>query len=332
MNAYPLPIEETAFADVPLLITGGAGFIGSHLANALAAHGAEVRVIDDLSSGSRRNLSDDIELYEASILDRSVLEAAMSDCRFVFHLAALVSVAESVADARECMRINVDGTQSVLETAMHAGVSRVVCATSAAAYGESPNLPSREVDPFCCCSPYAVSKVACECLMQAYARCYGLSTISLRLFNIFGPRQDPKSPYAAVISAFTDALINGWHPKVFGDGNQTRDFTYVDNVVHAFELAATTRRELQGEVANIGCGRRISLLAALDAMSQALEVSVMPLFEAPRNGDVRDSQADITMAGKLLGYAPIVQFEEGIERTMLAAQERSLRPEPTELQ
>jgi Na/Pi-cotransporter len=262
-------------------------------------------------------------------LDRSTLDAAMSGCRCVFHLAAQVSVAESVADPRECMRINVDGTQSVLEAAMHAGVSRVICATSAAAYGESPNLPSREVDPICCCSPYAVSKVACECLMQAYARCYGLSTISLRLFNIYGPRQDPKSPYAAVISAFTDALINGWHPKVFGDGKQTRDFTYVDNAVYAFALAAMTRRELQGEVVNIGCGRRISLLEALDAMSRALEVTLTPHFDAPRNGDVRHSQADITLARRLLGYTPIVQFEEGIERTMRAVQERSLRPEPT---
>jgi len=311
-------VDAAFFGGRSILVTGGAGFIGSHLVEHFRAAGAMVRVLDDLSTGHREHLPGDVEFIEGSILDEDLLATAVRGCDCVFHLAACVSVPQSVQDPDGCMRVNVTGTQRVLDAACAAGVRRILCAASAAAYGADPSLPSRESDPVDCWSPYAASKVACEALLQAYARCYPVSTVSLRFFNIFGPRQDPSSAYAAVISAFADALQNGRSPRIFGDGTQTRDFTYVDNVVSACALAASSPRALAGDVINIGCGERIPLLRVLEAMTHAWfgdpDADASPIFEPRRSGDVPHSQADITRARDVLGYTPVVTFDEGIRR------------------
>ncbi|MBX3364970.1 MAG: SDR family oxidoreductase [Phycisphaeraceae bacterium] len=298
------------------LVTGGAGFIGSHLAHALAARGCRVRVLDDLSGGYIENLPPGVTFFQASILDDGTLKRAVAGCDWVFHQAAMVSVPESVEKPEECIRINVLGTERVLTHARDAGVRRVMFAASAAAYGNSPKLPSTEADLPDSWSPYAMSKVAGELLLQTYVRCYGLSTVSLRYFNIFGPRQDPNSPYAAVISTFARKLLAGAMPTIMGDGQQTRDFTYIDNVVLANLLAATCPRPLAGEVLNIGTGRRSSLLDVLAGMGKALGVEVSPSFGPPRAGDVRHSCADIARAREVLGYEPIVGLDEGLGRLL----------------
>lgn len=304
------------FANHTVLITGGAGFIGSHLADRLIELGAQVRIVDDLSGGLRPNVPAGARLIEASILDDARLREAMLGCRFVFHQAAMVSVPESVEKPTRCADINITGTQRVLEAARDLGVHRVMFAASAAAYGGNPQLPCREDQPPDCWSPYAASKVAGELLLRAFAHCYELSTVSLRYFNIFGPRQNPDSPYAAAISAFIKALTAGRQPTIFGDGLQTRDFTYIDNVVHANLLAASSPNPFRGEVINIGTARRISLLDVLEQMALALGTKVEPKFGPPRAGDVRDSVADISRARDLLGYEPIVDFATGIRRTL----------------
>ena len=307
---------QQQFRDATVLITGGAGFIGSHLARRLVELGATVRVIDDLSGGFKDNLPKQAELRQASILDEKSLREAIGGCRFVFHEAAMVSVPESVEQPGRCAQINIMGTQHVLEAARNAGAQRVIFAASAAAYGGNPKLPSREDHPTDCNSPYAASKVAGEVLMSAFGKCYELSTVSLRYFNIFGPRQNPDSPYAAAISAFAKALRAGKQPTIYGDGKQTRDFTHIDNVIHANLLAAASSRRFQGEIINIGTGNRISLLDVLREMGRVLGVDVKPVFDTPRAGDVRDSIADISKARELLGYQPIVDFAAGIERTL----------------
>lgn len=304
------------FANHTVLITGGAGFIGSHLAGRLIELGAQVRIVDDLSGGLRPNVPAGARLIEASILDDARLREAMLGCRFVFHQAAMVSVPESVEKPTRCADINITGTQRVLEAARDLGVHRVMFAASAAAYGGNPQLPCREDQPPDCWSPYAASKVAGELLLRAFAHCYELSTVSLRYFNIFGPRQNPDSPYAAAISAFIKALTAGRQPTIFGDGLQTRDFTYIDNVVHANLLAASSPNPFRGEVINIGTARRISLLDVLEQVALALGTKVEPKFGPPRAGDVRDSVADISRARDLLGYEPIVDFATGIRRTL----------------
>lgn len=298
------------------LVTGGAGFIGSHLAHGLTACGAKVRVFDDLSGGFAANVPAGAELIRASILDEDALTQACAGVQYVFHLAAMVSVVESVERPAECVRRNVEGTQRVLSAAQAGGARRVMFAASAAAYGNTPNLPSKETDLPDCWSPYAMSKVAGEHVLRAFSRNRGLDTVSLRFFNIFGPRQDPKSPYAAVISAFTDALAGGRTPRVLGDGLQTRDFTYVDNVVLANLLAATNPGRLEGEVFNVGTGARITLLEVLEHMGRVLGVDATPTHGEPRAGDVRHSCADISKARARLGYEPIVDFATGIERTL----------------
>ena len=233
----------------------------------------------------------------------------------------MVSVPQSVAQPGECMMVNVVGTQRVLSAAARAGVQRVMFAASAAAYGNTPSLPSRESDLPDSWSPYAASKISGELLLQTFARCASLSTVSLRYFNVFGPRQDPKSPYAAAISAFAEALIASRRPKIFGDGEQTRDFVPIENVVHANLLAAASPRPLAGEVINIGCAGRIRLVDVLAEMGAALGVKVDPEFLPSRAGDVRHSSADISRARDLLGYQPIVPFAEGIRRTLSWARE-----------
>lgn len=311
-----LPSYHRSFHNIAVLITGGAGFIGSHLAKRLIKLGAKVRILDDLSGGFRENVPMQAELVVASILDESALRDAIRGVRFVFHEAAMVSVPESVGDPRRCAEVNIMGTEMVLEAAKNAGVQRVMFAASAAAYGGNPQLPSCELHAPDCQSPYAASKVAGEALMQAFGRCYELSTVSLRYFNIFGPRQNPDSPYAAAITAFARAIRSGRQPTIYGDGRQTRDFTYIDNVVHANLLAAASSHALHGEIINIGTGRQISLLDVLAHMGHALNASVQPAFAPPRAGDVRDSVADITKAREVLSYEPIVDFETGIKATL----------------
>lgn len=315
----PLPSlpYANAFRGQRVLVTGGAGFIGSHLAHRLLELGAAVRVIDDLSSGAVENLPADVAFLQASILEDGPLREAIAGCRFVFHQAAMVSVPESVEHPDRCAMVNILGTEKVLEAARDAGVARVMFAASAAAYGGTPNLPSRETDLPDCWSPYAASKVAGELLLKAFAHCYPISTVSLRYFNIFGPRQNPNSAYAAAISAFAKALTSpDAQPTIFGDGLQTRDFTYVDNVVHANLLAAASPRQFKGEVINIGTGQRINLLEAINQMARVLKVDAQFKYGPPRAGDVRDSVADISKAKELLGYEPIVDFATGIERLL----------------
>lgn len=299
-----------------VLITGGAGFIGSHIGHALHRLGASVVVLDDLSGGYEGNVPPGADFVRASILDEAALRSAVRGCSLVFHEAALVSVPQSVSEPERCSQINMVGTQRVLSAAAEAGVRRVVFAASAAAYGNNPTLPSREDHIPDCWSPYAASKVAGELMLQSQARCSSLSAVSLRYFNIFGPRQDPTSAYAAVISAFMRMLLSGRRPTVMGDGQQTRDFTFIDNVVSANLLAATSPRPFAGEVMNVGTGVRTSLLEVLARMGEALGVDASPTFSPPRAGDVRHSVADISRARELIGYTPVVDFAEGIRRTL----------------
>ena len=307
------------FRDSIAAVTGGAGFIGSHLVHRLLALGATVRVIDDLTGGFRENLPLDnprLEFIESSILDEPALRRAVNGAEYIFHEAAMVSVPQSVEDPRMCADINILGTELVLEAAREAQSRRVIIASSAAVYGGEPELPSREDQPVDCWSPYAAGKAAGECLAQAFSRCYQLSTVNLRYFNIFGPRQNPNSPYAAAICAFESRLRNGVQPAIFGDGAQTRDFCPVANVVHANLLAASSPRQLQGEAINIGTGRRVSLLEVLKHMGEILGVDSTPKFDKPRAGDVPHSVADISRARELLNYEPIVSFEDGLRELL----------------
>ncbi len=304
------------FEGCRVLITGGAGFIGSHLGRHLLAAGAEVRILDNLSTGLRTNLPEGAEFHMGSVTSPEQALESAEGCAYVFHEAAMVSVPESIEQPDTCLAVNVAGTHNVLEAARRAGARRIVFAASAAAYGAAPTLPSREEHPPDSYSPYAFSKVAGEQMLTAYARCYGVSAVSLRYFNIFGPRQNPDSPYAAVISAFLKAIDAGRSPVVHGDGLQTRDFTHVDNVVYANLLAATSAQPVAGEIFNIGTGARISLLDVLDVMRRALDTPIRPQFAEARPGDIRHSQADITRARDVLGYAPIVGFEEGMTRML----------------
>lgn len=304
------------FDGASVLVTGGAGFIGSHIVRRLLQLGARARVVDDLSTGKADNVPPDVDFRHGSILDRDLMRDAIAGVDYVFHEAAMVSVPLSVEQPGACFRTNIEGTEVVLELAADAGVRRLVLASSAAVYGDEPELPSRESDPMCCCSPYAASKAAGEVLLQAFGRCTALSTVSLRYFNIFGPRQRPDSPYAAAISIFADRLKSGASPTIFGDGSQTRDFTFVDNVVHANLLAAAYDGVPRGEVFNVGTGRRVSLLEVLEHMGTALGVRPNPGFAATRAGDVPHSSADVTRATEVLGYEPIVDFEAGIAETL----------------
>ncbi|MEL7472955.1 MAG: NAD-dependent epimerase/dehydratase family protein [Planctomycetota bacterium] len=308
-----------AFKGRKALITGGAGFIGSHLAHAIHALGAHVTVLDDLSGGFRENLPSGVELIEASVLDAAALERAIDGAAFVYHQAAMVSVPQSVEQPELCAQVNIVGTQGLLAAAKRAGAGRVCFAASAAAYGDTPTLPCSESHAPDVYSPYAASKVAGELLCATYARNFDLCAVALRYFNIFGPRQDPNSPYAAVISAFAKRLLAGGQPSIFGDGNQTRDFTYIDNVVLANLLASTAPAEpVAGRVFNIGTGERSNLLEVHAALNEALDTPLPggPTFGPVRAGDVRDSVADISRARETLGYEPMVGLAEGLRSTM----------------
>ncbi len=297
-------------SDRSILITGGAGFIGSHLADRLLAGGARVSIVDDLSTGARRNVPEGAAFTEASILDFD--HALLDGVDAVVHLAAVVSVPESVEDPAHCHAVNVTGTAQLLEASRDANVRRFVLASSCAVYGGDPSLPSRESDAIDPLSPYAASKAAAEAFTAAFGRCCDLDTVSLRFFNVFGPRQDPRSPYAAVVAAFFDALREGRPVRFDGDGEQTRDFIAVANIVDALTRAAATKEPLNGVALNVGTGRGTSLLTLLETMSRLTETTPAVTHGPGRIGDVRHSRADITLIRKMLGYEPTVDLAAGL--------------------
>ena len=308
------------------LITGGAGFIGSSIAEALLTSGESVRILDDFSSGRRENLEGlpgRWELTEGTIVDPAIVAQAMLGVDVVFHQAAIPSVARSVENPQATMLAGVQGTAVVLDVARHAGVRRVIFAASSAAYGDTPALPKVESMTPIPLSPYAVSKLAGEHLLRVFAQLYGMETVSLRYFNVFGARQDPKSEYAAVIPKFITAALHGQRPVVFGDGGQTRDFCHIDNAVRANLLAAGSPRKLAGEVVNIACGERTSLNQLLKYIGELAGTSLAPEYHAARAGDVRDSLADVSAARELLGYEPAVGIREGLRRTFEAFARRT---------
>ena len=306
------------FAGSRVLVTGGGGFIGSHLAEALLRLGARVAVLDNFVTGRRENLEhiDGAELIEASVLDAEAVDRAVRGARYVFHQAAAVSVSHSVEKPALFHDVNGKGTMNVLEAARGAGVARVMFAASSSAYGDSEVLPKVETMQSLPKSPYAATKLYGEGLMRAYSRSYGLDTACLRYFNIFGPRQTPDSAYAAAIAAFAKAMINGNRPTIYGDGEQSRDFTFVHNAVHANLLAARFPETLAGKVFNVGCGERVSLNVLAKLMAELLGTPhLTPVYAPERAGDVRHSLADISRARELLGYEPIVNFRDGLAAT-----------------
>lgn len=300
------------------LVTGGAGFIGSHLVDALVNRGEQVRVIDSFLTGSRANLAnvlDKIDLYNVDITRLEDLHDPMQGVDYVLHQAALPSVPRSVADPAKVHEICATGTLNVLIAARDAGVKRVVYAASSSAYGDvegeykSETLPPRPL------SPYAVAKLAGEQYCQVFYHVYGLETVALRYFNVFGPRQDPTSEYSAVIPLFMTSMLDDRRPTIYGDGTQSRDFTFVENVVKGNLLACTTAG-VAGQVMNLACGDRISLVDLVNALNGLLGKSIEPIFAAPRPGDIKHSRADISKAREMLGYEPAVSFAEGLARTL----------------
>lgn len=302
-----------------VLVTGGAGFIGSHLVEALLNEGHRVRVVDDLATGRLKNLAgvrDRIDWIEASLVDFEVCQRAVEGIDVVFHEAAIPSVPRSVAEPLLSHESGPTATVHLLEAARGAGVRRVMFAASSSAYGDAPSSPKVESmypDPL---SPYAAGKLAGEHYIRVYAKTMGLDGVSLRYFNVFGPRQDPSSPYSGVISLFIKAMARGDRPKIYGDGLQTRDFTYVSNVVAANLAAMRHPGPLEGAVVNVGAGQSVSLLDLVTELNHLLGTNLEPEFLPPRAGDVRDSLADLTQARKLIGYAPTVDFAEGLRRTV----------------
>jgi nucleoside-diphosphate-sugar epimerase len=299
------------------LVTGGAGFIGSNTVDELVRRGHEVTVLDDLSAGKESNLdgvASKIQIIRGSITDLDVVHKACHGSDFVLHLAARTSVPRSLQNPLETNHANIDGTLNVLVAARDAKVRRVVFAASSSAYGETPTLPKTEAMPPAPISPYGVTKLVGELYAQVFGRVYGLENVSLRYFNVFGPRQDPGSPYSGVLSRFITALRDGAEPVVFGDGEQSRDFTYIDNVVQA-NLLACEAPNASGLVFNVGTGDRFTLNETLRLLAKVSGKLARPRYDPPRAGDIRDSQADITLARTLLGYNPTVGFEEGLGRT-----------------
>jgi nucleoside-diphosphate-sugar epimerase len=299
------------------LVTGGAGFIGSHLAEELVRRGHTVRVADSLITGKRANLDhvSPVEFCEGDLADLDFARSVVAGCDYVLHQAAIPSVPRSVNDPIASNRANVDATLNVLVAARDAGAKRLVFAGSSSAYGNTPTLPKREDMASSPLSPYALQKVVGEQYLQMFTRLYGLETVSIRYFNVFGPRQDPSSPYSGVISVFATALLENRSPTIYGDGGQTRDFTYVANVVDGV-LRACEAPAASGEVINVATGGRISLNQLFQEMKKIVGASVEPTYAEPRAGDVRDSQADIAKAKEILGYEPTVSFEDGLKRTI----------------
>jgi UDP-glucose 4-epimerase len=322
------------------LVTGGAGFIGSHLAEELLRRGQRVRVADNLSTGKRANVDAaeaaasasiiaggagsnagstailrEIQFVEGDLADIDVARAAVEGIEIILHQAAIPSVPRSINDPLTSHRANVDGTVNLLVAATEAKVRRIVFAGSSSEYGDTPTLPKHEEMPVQPLSPYALQKVIGEQYMDQFRRFFGIETVSIRYFNVFGPRQDPSSPYSGVISLFIRALLEGRPPTIYGDGEQTRDFTFVANVVDGVLRAAETPG-ISGEIINVATSSRISLNHLLAALQRMIGTDIHPIFAPARNGDVRDSQADIRKAERLLGYKPTVSFEDGLRRTL----------------
>jgi UDP-glucose 4-epimerase len=300
------------------LVTGGAGFIGGHLVEGLLAAGFRVRVLDDFSSGREENLracAGRVELLRGDVRDEALLGRAVAGVEVVFHEAAVPSVPRSVAEPLRTNSVNVEGTLRVLEAARRAGVRRLVYAASSSAYGDTPKLPKEETMPANPRSPYALQKYAGEVYCRLYSELYGLETVALRYFNIYGPRQDPQSQYAAVIPRFVVACLAGERPVIYGDGEQTRDFTMVADAVRANLLAADAA-DASGAVCNIAAGRRTSLNRLFELVRELTGAAVEPRYEAAREGDVRDSLASLERAETILGYRPEVDLREGLRRTV----------------
>jgi UDP-glucose 4-epimerase len=310
------------------LVTGGAGFIGSHLAEALVERGHRVRILDNLSTGSLESLAairDRVEFIEGDLRDGDAVRLAARGIEWIFHQGALASVPRSVADPLSTHEVCATGTLNVLLAARETGVKRVVYAASSSAYGALEKLPKQETDPTLPLSPYAAAKLAGEHYCAAFTNVYGLETVRLRYFNVFGPRQPPDSPYAAVIPLFVEAMLHGRSPRIHGDGLQSRDFTYVEDVVRANLLAAEAPTA-SGKVYNIACGRRTTLLELVDELNALLGTNLRPVHEAPRPGDVRHSQADITRAQQELGYQPTWDIPRGLQALLEHFRTRTAPP------
>jgi nucleoside-diphosphate-sugar epimerase len=299
------------------LVTGGAGFIGSHLTEELVRRGARVRVVDNLATGKRQNVAHipDVEFIEGDLADLAVAKRAVAGIDYVLHQAAIPSVPRSVQDPITSNIANIDASLNVLVAARDAAVKRVVYAGSSSAYGNSPTLPKVETMATAALSPYALQKLVAEQYCQMFTQLYGLETVTIRYFNVFGPRQDPSSPYSGVISLFISALCEGRAPTIYGDGGHTRDFTYVANVVDGV-LRACDAKDVSGDVINVATAGRVSLNQLFETIRNLVEARVEPIYTEPRAGDVRDSQADIGKARRLLGYEPRVSFEEGLRKTV----------------
>jgi len=301
------------------LVTGGAGFIGSNIVEHLVGQGKSVRVFDNFSTGKHENVRafvDKAEIVEGDLRDAKSIQQAVTGVRFVLHLGAIPSVTRSVEDPRTTNDVNITGTVNLLLAARDADVKRVVFTSSSSVYGDTPTLPKREEMTPSPLSPYAVHKITGEYYSRVFWRLYGLETISLRYFNVFGPRQDPQSQYAAVIPRFITAIMRDQSPVIFGDGKQTRDFSHIENVIDANVAACEAPKEALGESFNVACGGRISLLDLVETVNKILGKKVNPKFDPPRPGDILHSQADISKAEKLLGWKPRVGFADGIAKTI----------------
>ncbi|MEP6775983.1 MAG: SDR family oxidoreductase [Chloroflexota bacterium] len=304
------------------LVTGAAGFIGSNIVEELVARGAEVRAFDNLSTGKISNLQpfmDKIAFIEGDLNDGDLLRDVVRGADYILHQGALPSVPRSMLDPLKSHEANATGTLKLLIAARDEGVKRLVYASSSSVYGNSPTLPKREDMPTQPLSPYAVNKLAAEQYCRVFAREFGLPAVALRYFNVFGPRQDPSSQYAAVIPAFISSVLKGQSPTIYGDGTQTRDFTYVQNVVQA-NLLACESDKADGEAINIACGERTSLLDLMGEINRLLGTDVRPIFQPGRAGDVKDSLADISKARELIGYTPGASFSEGLASTVRSMQ------------
>lgn len=306
------------------LVTGGAGFIGSNITQELVKRGHAVRVVDNFITGKKENIAsflDDIELIEGDIRDYETCRRALEGVDFVLHQAALPSVPRSIKDPLLTNEINIKGTLNLLLASRDTGVKRFVFASSSSVYGDDPNLPKKEGTLGNPLSPYALSKLVGEKYCQVFSQLYGLSTVCLRYFNIFGPWQDPLSPYAAAIPNFISRMLKGERPTIFGDGEQSRDFTYVSNVVEA-NILASKARDVSGDVFNIACGERTTVNSLALKINEILKDEISPSYDKPRPGDIRHSYADISKARKMLKYEPLVPFGEGLKETIRWHRER----------